>query len=361
MLPGHGRGVGHKADPGAFGVGAHVHQHRFPVEPWRLVERSYSNDDLGTTETLFALGTGYLGMRANPEEGREAHSHGTYLNGFHETWPIMHAEEAFEAWARAQPNNCVFLVDTYDTLEGVRRAADVALRLRERGHEPIGVRLDSGDLAWLSIEARRILDERGLDRVRILASNDLDEHLIASLKEQGARIDVWGVGTKMVTAYDQPALGGVYKLSAVREPGGEWEPRVKVSEQAAKVTTPGLLQVRRFTDESGRLVGDMLYDELVPPGEQCVMVDPADPTRRTSYCADHRAEELLVPVFEGGRAVYDVPPLAESRARTAAQLSRLDASHLRLLNPHVYKVGVELGLYERKMALIMAARGIDTP
>jgi nicotinate phosphoribosyltransferase len=267
--------------------------------------------------------------------------------------------EAFLAYVEAMPNNAVLLVDTYDTIEGVEHAIEAGRRLRELGSDLIGIRIDSGDLAWLSVRARQMLDAAGFAEAKVYASNELDEHTIVSLKEQGATIDVWGVGTKMATAYDQPALGGVYKLSAVREPGGVWEPRVKVSEQAAKVTTPGLLQVRRYSDESGLFVGDMLYDELVPPGTPCVMADPADPTRRTSYCGSELFEELLVPVFRGGRPVYDVPALAESRERTSAQLARLDPSHLRLLNPHVYKVGVELGLHERKMALIMAARGID--
>ncbi len=268
--------------------------------------------------------------------------------------------EAFLAYAEAMPNNAVLLVDTYDTLEGVRNAVRAGERLREMGHDLAGIRIDSGDLAWFSIHAREILDESGFTATRIYASNELDEHTIESLKEQGAAIDVWGVGTKLVTAYDQPALGGVYKLSAVRESGGVWQPRVKVSEQAAKVTTPGLLRVRRYSDDEGMFIGDMIYDELVPPAGECVMVDPADATRRTSYCGMHSAEELLVPVFEGGARVYGIPPLLESRQRALAQLSRLDPSHLRLLNPHVYKVGMELGLYERKTALILTARGFGT-
>ena len=318
----------------------------------------------GPDGALSASRAAYVGGCVGTSNVLAGQAYGIPVGGTHAHSLVMVYDtelEAFLAYVEAMPNNAVLLVDTYDTLEGVAHAIDAGKRLRKMGSDLIGIRIDSGDLAWLSVRAREMLDTAGFAEARVYASNELDEHTIESLKEQGAAIDVWGVGTKMVTAYDQPALGGVYKLSAVREPGGEWEPRVKVSEQAAKVTTPGLLQVRRFTDESGRLVGDMLYDELVPPGEQCVMVDPADPTRRTSYCGQHSAEELLVPVFELGRAVYDVPPLAESRARTAAQLSRLDASHLRLLNPHTYKVGVELGLYERKMALIMAARGIDTP
>ena len=149
-------------------------------------------------------------------------------------------------YARVMPNNCVFLVDTYNTLDGVRHAVEVGRCLREQGVEMIGVRLDSGDLAYLSIEARRILDEAGFASAAIVASNDLDEHIIASLKDQGAAVSMWGVGTKLATAYDQPALTGVYKLTALRHPGEAWQPKVKVSEQTAKVSTPGVLQVRRY-------------------------------------------------------------------------------------------------------------------
>src|SRR5262249_8289057 len=153
---------------------------------------------------------------------------------------------AFSAYADAMPNNCTFLVDTYSSLDGVRHAIQVGKRLTEQGHRLAGIRLDSGDLAYLSVEARKLLDQAGLKDAVIVASNDLDEHLIASLKQQGAAIDVWGVGTKLVTAYDQPALGGVYKLCALRLPNGNWQPKLKLSEEAAKITTPGVLNVRRF-------------------------------------------------------------------------------------------------------------------
>ena len=168
--------------------------------------------------------------------------------------------EAFRAYAEAMPNNCIFLVDTYDTLEGVRRAVEISARwLREQGHELGGVRLDSSDLAWLSIEARRILDEGGFPNALIVASNNLDEHIVASLKDQGAKINAWGVGTKLVTAYDEPALGGVYKLAAVRGKDGGWNYKVKLSEQSAKVTNPGIHQVRRFRSET-EFIGDGIYD-----------------------------------------------------------------------------------------------------
>ncbi len=266
--------------------------------------------------------------------------------------------EAFMAYAEAMPNNAVLLVDTYDTIEGVRNAIRAGVRLRELGSDLVGIRIDSGDLAYFSKHARALLDAAGFTEAKVYASNELDEHTIASLKVQGAAIDVWGVGTRLVTAHGQPALGGVYKLAAVREPGESWQPRLKVSEQTSKATTPGLLAVRRYRDAaSGRLVGDMIYDELEPPGDRCAVADLHDATRRESYCGMEGAEELLVPVFERGRPVYDVPPIAASRERTLAQIASLDPRHLRFLNPQTYDVGMEIGLHQRKMALIAAARG----
>jgi nicotinate phosphoribosyltransferase len=265
--------------------------------------------------------------------------------------------EAFEAWARAQPINAVFLVDTYDTLEGVRNAAEVALRLRQRGHDPIGIRLDSGDLAYLSIEARKILDAAGLKAAKILASNDLDEHLIASLKEQGARIDVWGVGTRLVTGGDEAALGGVYKLGAVRQPGRPWQYRVKVSEQAAKTSNPGVQQVRRFSGPSG-FVADVIFDEDTGLKAAPLVVDPLDPTRRKRLPEGGPAEDILVPVVRGGRPVYEPPPLAATRARAGEQIARLHPGIKRFANPHQYPVGLALELHELKTRLVLEARGL---
>jgi nicotinate phosphoribosyltransferase len=264
--------------------------------------------------------------------------------------------EAFETYAAALPNNCVFLVDTYDSLQGVRHAVEVGRKLREGGHEMVGVRLDSGDFAWLSREARRILDEGGFPRAQILASNDLDETLIADLKRQGAAIGVWGVGTRLVTAFGDPALGGVYKLTAVREAGGPWEDRVKVSEQSAKTTNPGILQVRRFRRKS-EFVGDLIFDERTGPGVPPVMVDPLDLTRRKEIPAEAEGEDLLVPVFRDGRRVCDPPGLEEVRRRVAEQLAGFHAGVKRFVNPHLYPVGLELGYFERKTRLVMEVRG----
>jgi len=265
--------------------------------------------------------------------------------------------EAFEAWARTQPNNCTFLVDTYDTLEGVRRAAGVARRLRERGHEAIGIRLDSGDLAYLSIEARKILDGAGLAEMKIVASNDLDEHLIASLKEQGARIDVWGVGTRLLTGGDQAALGGVYKLGAVRGPDGAWRHKVKVSEQAAKTSNPGVQQVRRFSGPDG-FVADVIYDAETGLADAPVVVDPLDPTRRKRIPAGTPFQDLLLPVVRAGRVVYQAPPLEAIRAHAREQVAQLHSGIRRFVNPHQYPVGLALELHELKNRLVLEARGL---
>jgi nicotinate phosphoribosyltransferase len=263
--------------------------------------------------------------------------------------------DAFEAYARALPNNCVFLVDTYDTLAGVRHAAEIGHWLRQHGHKLLGIRLDSGDLAYLSIEARRILDEAGFPEAAILASNDLDEHVIASLKAQGARIAVWGVGTRLVTGHDQAALGGVYKLAAIRPPGAPWRPTLKLSEQAAKISTPGVLQVRRF-EADGEFMADMIYDETRPLPTSCTIVDPADITRRKHIPADALFTDLLVPLFRAGRRVCVYESLDDARRRVQDQLGRLHAGIRRFVNPHQYPVGLEQGLHELKTELVLRAR-----
>jgi nicotinate phosphoribosyltransferase len=264
--------------------------------------------------------------------------------------------ESFEAYARAQPNNCIFLVDTYDSLEGVAHAIETGRRLRARGHEMVGIRLDSGDLAYLSIEARRMLDVGGFPDALIVASNDLDEHTIASLKEQGARIDVWGVGTRLVTGGEQAALGGVYKLGAVRDAGGAWRHVVKLSEQAAKTSNPGIQQVRRFTGTAGFL-SDMIYDEVQGAPAEAVIVDPLDPTRRKRVPPGTPAEDLLRPLMRRGRAVVDPPSLDEARRRAREQLERLHPGIKRFVHPHQYPVGLSRELQELKTRLVLEQRG----
>lgn len=259
--------------------------------------------------------------------------------------------EAFEAWAEAMPNNCVLLVDTYDSLDGIRAAVEVGRRLEQRGHRMVGIRLDSGDLAYLSTEARRLLDEAGLSHALILASNDLDEHVIESLRHQGAAVGAWGVGTKLVTADGQSALGGVYKLAAIRDERGVWRDRVKVSEQAVKSTTPGLLRVRRYRlgDE---FIADAIYDERHPPEGEVTIIDPLHEARRKRLPAGTPHEELLVPAVRHGEVVHESPSLPEIQARARAQLKALHPGIRRLLNPHTYPAGLERRLFEHRLAMI---------
>ncbi|WP_432797764.1 nicotinate phosphoribosyltransferase [Poriferisphaera sp. WC338] len=266
--------------------------------------------------------------------------------------------EAFEAYAEAMPNNCMFLVDTYDTLEGVRQAVAVGKKLRDKGHDLLGIRLDSGDLAYLSAEARKILDEGGFADAKIVASNDLDEFIIDSLKRQHAQVNVWGVGTKLATAFDQPALGGVFKLSAVKNPGEDWEYKVKLSEQTVKISTPGFLQVRRYQDKSG-FIADMVYDEHLGAEEQPTIIDPNDATKRKRVSTNPPHEDLLVPIYRNGEQVYDIPSLSVIRQRVQDQLSALHPSIRRFLNPHTYPAGLEARLYDLRTKLILKARGYD--
>jgi nicotinate phosphoribosyltransferase len=263
--------------------------------------------------------------------------------------------EAFEAYAEAMPGNCVFLVDTYDSIDGIRHAVQVGRRLRSIGKDLAGVRLDSGDLSYLSIVARGILDQAGFNKTQIVASNDLDEHVIASLNEQGAMIDLWGVGTKLVTAFDQPALGGVYKLGAIRAGDGPWQKKLKLSEQAVKVSTPGSLQVRRFEDQKEYLA-DMIYDDLDGVSAERNMVDIADISIRKKIPASAHYHDLLVPIFRRGNLVYERPSIHQMRSLAQHELGHFYSGVKRLLNPHIYPVGLELGLYEIKTRLMQETR-----
>ena len=314
----------------------------------------------GVDGALAASRAAYLGGCAATSNVLAGQLFGIPVRGTHaHSWVMSFDDEpeAFRAYAAAMPNNCVFLVDTYDTLEGVSRAIETGHWLRAQGHEMAGIRLDSGDLAYLSIEARRMLDAAGFAKAIIVASNDLDEHIIASLKQQGARIGMWGVGTKLVTAFDQPALGGVYKLSAIRDAGEPWQYKVKLSEQSVKVSTPGILQVARFT-RNNELVGDMIFNEIAPPKGPRVIVDPNNTTRRKVIPADATREDLLVAIFRGGNLVYREPALAEIRGRVQQQLGHLHAGAKRLLNPHEYPVGFDPALFDLKMELIFKNRPV---
>ncbi|MEQ8811663.1 MAG: nicotinate phosphoribosyltransferase, partial [Imperialibacter sp.] len=255
----------------------------------------------------------------------------------------------------AMPNNTVLLVDTYDTEEGIRQAIVVGKTMQAKAQHLMGIRIDSGDLAYFSQMAREMLDEAGLKGVKVVASNDLDENLIQSLKLQEAKIDVWGIGTKLVTAYDQPALGAVYKLSAI-ENNGKWEYKLKLSEQTVKMNNPGIQQVKRFNDGK-QYVGDMIFDVNTELKKKSLIIDPMDATKRKTLNAEKlNSEDLLVPVFKSGRCIYDLPDIKDIKQRHIKQLGMLDRSVKRFVNPHVYPVGLEESLHKAKTELILKLR-----
>ncbi len=249
-------------------------------------------------------------------------------------------QQAFERYAEALPSNCTLLVDTYDTLEGVRHAVQTGLRLRQQGLRLHGIRLDSGDLAELSKQARQILDRAGFHDTKIVASSDLDEYELDRLLSQNAPIDVWGVGTRLATAYDEPALTGVYKLAALQDAGGEWTYRLKRSEERAKASDPGMLQVRRFFRSDGQPEADLIYDLLtgLEANPRIVSLDGS-----TTQALDHLTEwdDLLVPIFREGTLVYQPSPAEAARQKCQSQWAALPEPVRRLRDPQPYLVGRE--------------------
>lgn len=276
-----------------------------------------------------------------PVKGTHAHS-----------WVMVFPSEidAFEAYADAMPNNCIFLVDTYDTEQGVRNAVQVGLQLRERGHEMLGIRLDSGDLAELSIAARKILDEGGFPEAQIVASDSLDEYAIKDLKARGARIDIWGIGTRLATAHDQPALGGVYKLAAIQNESGDWEPRIKRSETPIKTSNPGKLNVRVFHFQEKGVdapAGRVIYNEFDGDDMASYTNDLGDQHPLRLY-PDLREMDLLQPVFENGVMVLALPSLASTRDRALKNWQRWSQG----LEGVKFDTQLESRLYDLKMKLL---------
>ncbi|HIS99364.1 MAG TPA: nicotinate phosphoribosyltransferase [Candidatus Faecaligallichristensenella faecipullorum] len=292
-------------------------------------------------------------MYGIPVKGTHAHS-----------WVMSFPDElsAFRAYAEYFPTSCMLLIDTYDTLKsGLPNAITVFKELRAKGYEPTGVRLDSGDLAYLSRECRRRLDEAGFPNVSICASGDLDEMLIRDLKLQGACIDIWGVGTKMITSQDCPALGGVYKLSA-EFVDGRVVPKIKISENPAKITNPGIKNLYRLYDKDGMAVADLiaLAHEKYDSSRPLTIFDPVD-TWKTTTLTEYSIRPLLVPVFKNGQQVYESPQLMEIQAYTRRELATFWDQYKRLLNPHRYKVDLSDELWMLKQSLLKHRDGQEIP
>ena len=292
-----------------------------------------------------------------PVSGTHAHS-----------WIMSFPDEytAFKKYAELYPNACTLLVDTYDTLKsGVPNAIRVFKEMQEAGIPltKYGIRLDSGDLAYLSKRARKMLDKAGFPDAVISASSDLDENLIDSLKAQGAEINVWGVGTNLITSKDQPAFGGVYKLAAIKNPDGTFTPKIKLSENTAKVTNPGNKTVYRIYDKkTGMLNADLicLADETFDPEKDLRIFDPIETWKKTKYKAGtYELRELLVPVFVDGECVYESPSVMEIREYCHEEQEKVWEESRRLVNPHEVYVDLSDKLYKMKAQLLEELSELD--
>ncbi len=264
--------------------------------------------------------------------------------------------EAFKTYCEIYPTNAVLLVDTYNTLksgvpDAIRAFNEV---LRPRGITKCGIRLDSGDIAYLTKEARKLLDAAGWETCTISASNSLDEKLIRNLLLQGAKIDAFGVGERLITARSEPVFGGVYKLVAVEDEGGNITPKIKISENVAKITTPHYKKLYRFFgNDTGKAIADYLtiHDETVDDSTPLVIFDP-DATWKKKEVYDFTAKELQVPVFRSGQLVYDLPSLPEIRRYCLEQVDTLWDEVKRFDNPHKYYVDLSQKLWDVKHGLL---------
>ncbi|HJA70761.1 MAG TPA: nicotinate phosphoribosyltransferase [Candidatus Lachnoclostridium stercoravium] len=286
-----------------------------------------------------------------PVKGTHAHS-----------WIMSFPDEltAFRAYAKLYPSACVLLVDTYDTLKsGVPNAIKVFTEMREAGI-PLtfyGIRLDSGDLAYLSKEAKKMLDAAGFSDAVISASNDLDEYLIDSLKMQGAAINSWGVGTNMITSKDCPSFGGVYKLAAVKDKdSGEFIPKIKLSENAEKITNPGNKTIYRiYQKDTGKIIADLicLTEERYDAKNSLLLFDPVETWKKTHLAPNsYTLREMMVPVFKEGKCIYHSPKVMDIQAYCKDELNTLWDESRRLINPHEVHVDLSHKLWHMKNQLL---------
>ena len=270
--------------------------------------------------------------------------------------------DAFKAYAETYPDACLLLVDTYDTLKsGIPNAIKVFDELKAKGKKPLGIRIDSGDLAYTTKRARKMLDDAGYPDTIICASGDLDERLVQSLKQQGAKINSWGIGTKLITSADMPSLGGVYKLAGV-EKDGKIIPKIKVSDNSAKITNPGFKTVYRIYDNK---TGKAEADLIALRGEQLDFTKPITlyhPTERwkSIMFEDYTARELPVLIVKDGKLVYDMPKLGEIAAYAKRETDTFWDEYKRLDQPHIFKVDLSDRLYALKTDMLARIRNGET-
>ena len=262
--------------------------------------------------------------------------------------------EAFRAYAKCYPDSCTLLVDTYNVLRsGIPNAITVFKELKAAGHKPAGIRIDSGDITYLTKKARKMLDEAGFSEAKICISNSLDEYIIQDILRQGAQIDSFGVGERLITSRSEPVFGGVYKLTAA-EKNGELIPKIKLSENVAKITTPDFKELWRFYDKaSGKAIADLItcYGEEIDDSKPMTIFDPEHPYKKKTL-TDFIAKKLHVKIFDKGECVYTSPTATEIRSFCAEQLDTLWDEVKRFENPHEYYVDLSKKLWDKKNELL---------
>ena len=313
----------------------------------------------GPNGALFASRAAYLG-------GCDASSHvlaGKFfkiplMGTMAHSWVMTHDTEnhAFENYAQIMPAASSFLIDTYHTLEGAKKAIEVAKKLLKKGVHVQALRIDSGDLVDLSQKVRQMLDEQQLYFIKIMATNELDEHKIEDLKARGAKVDLWGVGTHLVTCKDQPALDGVYKLSYIEEKSG-WGGVIKISDTAEKITDPGILQIRRYYKEK-KAVFDVLVDESFQTHQIHEFVDRSHFEHDYTIESSLTYQDLLVPIMREGKIVYEFPPLTEIKNYHEVQKKNFPSSVISLSPHKEYLVGMERSLFDRRQQLLNRYRAV---
>ena len=322
----------------------------FPKEPLLKVIAPIMEAQLVETAILNIINHQSLIATKTSRIGTHAHS-----------WIMSFPDEytAFRTYAEMYPDNCTLLVDTYDTLKsGVPNAIRVFREFKDSG-KPLnkyGIRLDSGDLAYLSKEARKMLDDAGFPEATICASNDLDEFLLHDLKMQGAAIDSWGVGTNLITSKDCPSFGGVYKLAAIQNEEGEFVPKIKISENTEKITNPGNKTIYRiYEKKSGKIKADLICfaDEVIDTEQDLLLFDPIETWKKTKLSGGtYTVREILVPVFKNGECIYKSPTLKEIASYCCSEKDTLWDETKRLFYPHRVYVDLSKKLYDVKKSLL---------
>ena len=310
----------------------------------------------GPDAGLYGARAAYIGGCRSTSNVLAGQMFGIEIKGTHShSWVMSFPTEldAFEAYAKVYPDNCLLLVDTYDTLKsGVPNAIKVFKKLREGGHKPLGIRLDSGDLAYLSRESRKMLDEAGFPDAKIFVSNDIDEKVLLSLAQQEAKIDVYGIGTKLITSFNNAALGGVYKLSAIEDEKGNMTPKIKVSNSHGKTTNPGVKKiVRIYTD--GMAMADLicLADDTFDTSVPLTIFHPEQTYKKTTF-ENYEVKELMVDIFKDGKLVYERPSLVEIGKYCDKSKAEFFPEYRRVVNTQEYKVDLSENMWNLKQKLL---------